>query len=132
MGSRVVWIRVKLLNRFLRKEIGLRSDDFNIVEGSGLSHGNRISLEAMLDVLTRFKDQRELLPLLTKAKYLDLIQIGRRWTIHAKTGTMKGIASLAGFLQKKDGKWLPFVIMLEGEPADRARVLQVICRFYSE
>ncbi len=123
---------VKLLNRFLRNQIGLRSVDFNIVEGSGLSHGNRISLEAMLDVLTRFKDQRELLPPLTKAKYLDLIQIGRRWNIRAKTGTMKGIVSLAGFLQKKDGEWLPFVIMLEGEPADRARVLQVICRFYSE
>lgn len=123
---------VKLLNRFLKKQIGLRISDFNIVEGSGLSHGNRISLEAMLDVLTRFKDQRELLPPLTKAKYLDLIQIGRRWNIRAKTGTMKGIASLAGFLQKKDGEWLPFVIMLEGKPTDRARVLQVICRFYSE
>lgn len=123
---------VALLKRYLRREQGLLQSDYVIVEGSGLSRQNRIDLAAMLDILIRFKAHRELLPLLTKSRYSDLIRIGRQWHIIAKTGTMKGVSTLAGFLKQKSGKWLPFVIMLEGDTADRARVLKIICRFYSK
>ncbi len=122
---------VDLLKRYLTQEQGLHSSDFSIVEGSGLSHYNQIDLAAMLDILNNFSEYRNLLPPLTKSKYIDLIRIGRRWHIKAKTGTMKGVSTLAGFLQKTDNEWLPFVIMLEGKPAERARVLKIICRFYA-
>lgn len=121
----------RLLKRFLLKQIGLQKSDFVIVEGSGLSRKNRIDLKGMLDVVTRYENHRDLLPNLTKSKYFDLVEIGRRWPIKAKTGTMKGISTLAGFLQKKNKQWLPFVIMLEGNPADRAHVLEIICRYYA-
>ncbi|MFH2130838.1 MAG: D-alanyl-D-alanine carboxypeptidase [bacterium] len=122
---------VKLLKQYLNRQMGIGDTDFDIVEGSGLSRKNRIGLSAMLDVVIRFEAFRHLLPPLTKSKYYDLVDIGRHWHILAKTGTMTGVATLAGFLQKKDGQWLPFVIMLEGEPSDRARVLEIICRFYA-
>ncbi|MBT7716373.1 MAG: tandem-95 repeat protein [Deltaproteobacteria bacterium] len=122
---------VILLKRFLKKQLGLKSMDFEIVEGSGLSRKNRVGLKAMLDVVNSFGDHRNLLPNLTKSKYSDLAKIGKRWHIRAKTGTMRGLATLAGFLQKKDKQWLPFVIMLEGRPADRATVLEIICRYYA-
>ena len=122
---------VNLLKQFSRKQIGLKSRDFRIVEGSGLSRKNRMDLQAMLEVVNSFEGHRDLLPNLSKSKYFDLVEIGRRWNIKAKTGTMKGIATLAGFLQKKNKRWLPFVIMLEGKPADRALVLEIICRYYA-
>ncbi|NQU63553.1 MAG: D-alanyl-D-alanine carboxypeptidase [SAR324 cluster bacterium] len=122
---------VDLLKGFMRKQIGMKETDFVILEGSGLSHKNRVDLKSMLEVVTRFENQRDLLPNLTESKYFDLIEIGRRWSIRAKTGTMNGVSALAGFLQKKDKQWLPFVIMLEGLPADRAQVLEIICRYFA-
>lgn len=68
-----------------------------IIEGSGLSRNNRITARQLADVLDHFSPYRQLLK-----KQNDQIL--------AKSGTLKGISTYAGYLYKKQ-KWVPFVMM---------------------
>ncbi len=77
--------------------------DFSIVEGSGISRKNRLSAQQLIDVLQRFSAWRDLLRKQTDG-------------ILAKSGTLKGISTYAGYINRQ-GKWLPFALMIN-EPVD--------------
>ncbi len=72
---------------------------FEIHEGAGLSRNNRISARQMIELLREFQPWRELL-------YSDI------HGIHAKTGTLNGISSYTGYLDK-EGDIAPFTLFIE-------------------
>ncbi len=78
--------------------------DYQIVDGAGLSRDNRLSARQLTELLQRFAPWRSLLP-------------ERAPGIRAKTGTLRGIRSLAGYLEV-DGGWRPFAILIN-VPAPR-------------
>ena len=80
----------------LSTEFGWES--FFLEDGAGLSRANRLSPAQLVDVLERFRSWKHLLP-----------EIEPR--IHAKSGSLIGISSLAGYIQKKD-EWRPFAIVI--------------------
>lgn len=82
---------------YAEKELGL-GGKLQLVEGSGISRGNRISAEAMQRVLDKFSPRHQLL------RETD--------TEYYKTGTLTGISTRAGYLKGKDGRLLPFVVMI--------------------
>jgi D-alanyl-D-alanine carboxypeptidase/D-alanyl-D-alanine-endopeptidase (penicillin-binding protein 4) len=104
---------VEHLRGFLVRRIGLDPASFHVVEGSGISRANRIDLEAMLKVTDAFYPWREL---------MRVHQGGSR-AVLAKTGTLKGVYSLAGFLPAPPGERRAFVVMENQRRFTREQVL---------
>jgi len=71
---------------------------FTFKEGAGLSRQNRISPAQLVDLLQHFKQWRHLLP---------EVEPG----VFAKSGTLKRVSTLAGYLVEQ-GEWKPFALMM--------------------
>ena len=83
------------------------------LEGAGLSRDNRVTVRAMLQLLTKFRPHADLL----KKEHGTLL----------KTGTLTGVYNYAGYLP--DGK--AFVILLNQQANSRAAVLERLKRQYA-
>lgn len=85
------------MKEFIEKEFGWEGVIIN--EGAGLSRSNRLSARQLTDLLTKFKPYRHLLPVVNKQ-------------IHAKTGTLKGVSTLAGYLYPQPDTPVPFAVLI--------------------
>jgi D-alanyl-D-alanine carboxypeptidase/D-alanyl-D-alanine-endopeptidase (penicillin-binding protein 4) len=103
-----------LVRRYLERELGLDPRQFELHEGSGLSRNNRVELTAMLAIVDAFHPYAELLKLHGRAPL----------QAPAKTGTLTGVYTLAGFLPAHPGERRPFVIMLNQERHTRDAVFR--------
>ena len=92
----------KVLQEFLRQEIGWKN--FELWEGAGLSRKNRVTAKQMMQLLHFFEPYRELLP----EKY---------GVIHAKTGTLYGVNTYAGYFPNGNGELVKFVILINDQVA---------------
>lgn len=92
----------KVLHEFLRGEVGWKS--FELWEGAGLSRANRVTAKQMMTLLDFFEPYRGLLP----EKY---------GVIRAKTGTLYGVNTYAGYFPKENGELIKFVILVNDQVA---------------
>ena len=129
------------VKRLIRR-IGLDDKDYRIADGSGLSLYNYVSAE-LETMLLRYAWQNErifehLYPSLPIAGVDGTLEKRMRGTaaqgnVHAKTGTVTGISSLAGYCTTADGHVLAFSIInqgvLNGKPGRdfQDRVCKVLC-----
>nr|WP_246194788.1 D-alanyl-D-alanine carboxypeptidase [Allochromatium palmeri] len=91
---------------------------FKIDDGAGLSRANRLSARQLVDLLDAFAPYRDLMP-----------RQGGDPHVRAKTGTLRGISSYAGYVQR-GGVWEPFALLIE-QPVDydlRRRVASQLAR----
>lgn len=86
------------LNQFLRDVIGISG--FTIVEGSGLARENQFTPKDITAILAYLTQYREIMPM--KDGFL------------AKTGTIRNVATLAGFFDSKSHGVVRFAILLNG------------------
>jgi len=86
----------KTMSRYVEKHLDLK--DVEIVEASGISRKNRMTALDMLSVLKNFMQYRHLLT--------------RRKTVLYKTGTLRGIRTRVGYIEKKLNEPYYFVIFL--------------------
>lgn len=102
----------RTINRWASDRFGW--ENFYVEEGAGLSRKNRLSGRQMLALLDAFFPYRDLLP-------------EESTGVMAKTGTLRGVSCLAGYLWRKD-KWIPFSLMInQTVPYDmRIRVAQTL------
>lgn len=84
------------MQRWVKREFGWKS--YSIIEGSGLSRGNKLSARQMLQAVKAFEPYRELMP-----RY--------KGKVRAKTGTLRGVSCYAGFVNRK-GTWQPFCLLI--------------------
>jgi D-alanyl-D-alanine carboxypeptidase/D-alanyl-D-alanine-endopeptidase (penicillin-binding protein 4) len=71
---------------------------FNLQEGAGLSRKNRLKPSQLVDLLQDFKRWKHLLP-------------KKEAGVYAKSGTLKGVSTLAGYLVQGN-EWKPFALMM--------------------
>lgn len=124
-GSREAGIHVM---EVFMKNIGIRSSEFHLEDGSGLSARNQISTNALasfLCVMDSLHGTELLTDLLAEAgKEGTLASVLKANPIQSfvwgKTGSMKGVYSLTGICKAKSGTWLSFSIIINGSPEKSA------------
>jgi D-alanyl-D-alanine carboxypeptidase/D-alanyl-D-alanine-endopeptidase (penicillin-binding protein 4) len=107
------------LQEFMHEQLGLANEQIFMAEGSGISHRNWITVQAMLRVLDRFKPYAYLLPR-TRRDQQDIL---------VKSGTLTGVYSYAGYFireQELDG----FVLILNQKENTRDRLLNLLAKIY--
>lgn len=113
---------MEVLQDWLRKTVGpAQAAHTQWVEGSGLSRHNRMDGETMLALLKAFYPWRELLPW----------HGPHPWQARAKTGTLRGVSSLAGYLPAGHGIQRSFVIFLHQPRQDRQRVFLSLRKYFA-
>jgi D-alanyl-D-alanine carboxypeptidase/D-alanyl-D-alanine-endopeptidase (penicillin-binding protein 4) len=101
------------VQRYAGDILGLRH--LTLVEGSGISHANRLSADDLLRVLDAFAPHYDLL------RYED----GEYY----KTGTLDGIRTRAGYLEGKDGRLYRFVV-LRNTPGTTTDAVMAVLKKY--
>lgn len=80
---------------------------FNLQEGAGLSRKNHLKPTQLIDLLNRFKPWRHLLP-------------KKETGVYAKSGTLRGVSTLAGYLVRGN-EWKPFALMMNQPVSGKLR-----------
>jgi serine-type D-Ala-D-Ala carboxypeptidase/endopeptidase (penicillin-binding protein 4) len=117
-----------LLNQHVREVVG-PSARIRLVDGSGLSELDRVSPMTQMMYLARYPQLRgaERYPLLLPANGIGTLR-GLRYgmgkgVVHAKTGTLDRVATLAGYLGRPDGV-LVISLMYNGRRTHAARAAE--------
>jgi PBP4 family serine-type D-alanyl-D-alanine carboxypeptidase len=116
-----------LLTQHVRDVVGPGAQ-VRLVDGSGLSELDRVSPMTQMLYLARYPQVRggERFPLLLPANGMALRGLRRglgRGVVHAKTGTLDRVATLAGYLGRPDGV-LVISLMYNGRRTHAARAAQ--------
>jgi D-alanyl-D-alanine carboxypeptidase/D-alanyl-D-alanine-endopeptidase (penicillin-binding protein 4) len=111
-------------------QMGIQTLDVTIVDGSGLSRQNQIPARVLADVLgdaarADDPDLASIAPGLAIAgltgtladRYTTPQTLAGRGVVHAKTGTLTGVISLAGIVQDKQGRVLVFALISNKVPS---------------
>jgi D-alanyl-D-alanine carboxypeptidase/D-alanyl-D-alanine-endopeptidase (penicillin-binding protein 4) len=99
--------------------LGVPLGESRIVDGSGLSRANRVSARVLVEALRRgeaaFDAGPELLaglPIAGLDGTLERRAEGARGRVRAKTGSLDGVTSLAGFARSERGRDLVFALIV--------------------
>ena len=122
----------------LWKDLGVNMNDVTLEDGSGLSRKNRLTAYALADLLVWMREKEpefgRFLNMFPRAgqtgtlrSFLKGTQLeGRLW---AKTGSMSGVQSYAGYVVGDDGKPTHVVVvMVNGFKCDRSKLKAGISR----
>jgi D-alanyl-D-alanine carboxypeptidase/D-alanyl-D-alanine-endopeptidase (penicillin-binding protein 4) len=90
----------------------LKIERVNIVEGSGISRSNRISAKSLYKILNGFEPYHYLM---------------RRWdNAFYKTGTLKGIHTMAGYVENAKGELYCFVVLLNTPGKSTQPIMEIL------
>ncbi len=125
--------RAMEMSRDYMKKLGIKESDFELQNPSGLTRDNRLTAFGLWKVLSdlekRFQIQPELMTSLPiggvdgtlKKRFKESAGLRQ---VRAKTGSLTGVVSMAGYLSGPEGHPIPFVMMYNGSDDESAvRVL---------
>lgn len=122
------------VNDFMKTALGFNPDKYRIADGSGVSMYNYVSPRLLLEYLKYAYYHREVflpfyesLPIAGVDGTLQhrMKQTKARGNVHAKTGSVTGVSSLAGYVKAANGHQLAFVIINQNVlKLSRARAFQ--------
>ncbi len=101
---------LRALRSYYADVLGIKTG--RIEEASGISRGNRISAEVMLQMLSKFEPYRRLMR-----------REGRQWY---KTGHLKGVRTRAGYIDRSEGGHYRFVVMINTPGRGTDRIMRII------
>ena len=109
------------INQILSQKASINTSHLRPLDGSGLSRDNQVSPAQMMQVLDyafhNYATSYEFISALPIAGVDGTLKNRLKnvaWKVRAKTGTMAGVVSLAGFAVSKDREPLAFVIIVNG------------------
>lgn len=122
------------INDFMEKVLEFDPEKYKIVDGSGISLYNYISPQLLLEYLKYAYGQADIFPVFYESLPIagvdGTLQNRMKKTkafrnVHAKTGSVTGVSSLAGYAKAANGHLLAFVIINQNVMKLRqARVFQ--------
>lgn len=133
------------INHFVKESLGLNPEYYNIVDGSGVSLYNYISPQLLLAYLKYayyhaeiFQPFYEALPIAgVDGTLKSRMKKGKAFNnVHAKTGTVTGVSSLAGYAKAPNGHQLAFAIINQNVMKSRQartfqdKVCEILCTSY--
>jgi serine-type D-Ala-D-Ala carboxypeptidase/endopeptidase (penicillin-binding protein 4) len=113
---------------FLEREVGIHPGDLVLRDGSGLSSRNRITpraMTALLEYVRRTPGQevvRAALPVSGQTGSLERRLVDLPGRVAAKTGYIRGVDALAGYLVLADGREVVFAIFSNESREPTARM----------
>ena len=126
------------------EEVELNSEDYRLVDGSGVSHYNVVSAELIVKILKYVFNQK---PELYEILYNSFPIAGVDGTleyrmkntsaeknVHAKTGTLSGVSTLSGYLTTKNNHTIAFSILMQnyvGSSTKAKEFQDEICKILS-
>lgn len=110
------------VKQVLAQKAAVNTGSMHIIDGSGLSRNNTITPTQMMQVLDyafhNYSTNYELISALPIAGVDGTLKHRLKnvaWKVRAKTGTLAGVVSLAGYAISKDREPLAFVIIVNGQ-----------------
>jgi len=125
--------------------LNLNSDDYFIADGSGVSHYNLVSAQLLLEVMKYiYYDRKDLFDTFynslaiagvdgTLKKRMKISPV--EGNVHGKTGTLKGVSNLSGYVTSKNSHLLAFSILMQnfvGKYSCARNLQDKICILLSE
>lgn len=110
----------EVINRFMKEKLGFNPEYYRIADGSGVSLYNYVSPRLLLEYLKYAYYHREVFMPFYEALPVAGIDgtLKHRMkkapayrNVRAKTGSVTGVSSLAGYVKAANGHWLGFVII---------------------
>lgn len=116
---------VEAVRQFLRGELGIEAAQLGLVDGSGLSRTNRVTARTiirLLDYMSRSPVWDGYFASLPEAGRSNGLEHRMRNTaaagrLRAKTGTVRHVSALSGYVESGDGERLAFSIIANGVPS---------------
>jgi D-alanyl-D-alanine carboxypeptidase/D-alanyl-D-alanine-endopeptidase (penicillin-binding protein 4) len=117
---------------FLIKSVGASELEFSFDDGCGLSRKNGVSANVICKILEHdwYGPNRDAFVASMAIGGIDGKTLKRRFTddlkgrVFAKTGYIRGVSCLSGFLKAQDGSMLAFSVLINDIYTDEARRLQ--------
>ena len=121
------------LKAFL-EEAGIADDAWHITDGSGLARTNLLTPDAVIRLLRYMWGSPE------REQWVSLLPVGAQdgtlahrfgspalspsiaARIHAKTGTVAHVSALSGYMQRANGKWIAFSILVNNYNSPSAEI----------
>lgn len=135
--KRVSWEEGLKVIRNQIEQLGFDPAHYKLADGSGLSNYNNISPQLLVEFLKYAYSDTKLFQRLYKSLPVSGIdgtlayrlQGKMKGKVHAKTGTVTGICTLAGYLKAANGHDLAFAIMNQNQLSarDARRLQDLIC-----
>jgi D-alanyl-D-alanine carboxypeptidase/D-alanyl-D-alanine-endopeptidase (penicillin-binding protein 4) len=126
-GYPATWSGASASAREALRELGMVTWRLKLIDGSGLSGGNRLTAASLTELLDISLAKPELdalidgLPIAGRSgtlvnRFAAPPASCARGAVAAKTGSLTGVSTLAGITQGRDGQWRSFAIMVNGRP----------------
>lgn len=133
----------KFQQNFVGRKFGMVTSAFNVVDGCGLSPYDMCSPRFLVDMLTLIYKDSKLFPIMSKSLPVSGVdgtlktRMSDKTTLNkvrAKTGSVTGACTLAGYVRTADGRDLAFCIMNEGavKMAPSRKIQDRICTVLCE
>ena len=117
-------------------EAGIGADDWRLGDGSGLARTNLVTPDTIVRLLRFVYDSPQ------REKWISLLPVGGQdgtlrgrlsdpavgLRVHAKTGTVAHVSALSGYLQRANGDWVAFSILVNNYNSQSAEITAVMDR----
>ena len=133
------------VNKVIKKygtALGLDANEWSLEDGSGLSHNNRVSSNELSQLLLKvmkepiFNEFYDSLPVGGLKERLEGGSLRKRFNtepyierVIAKTGSISGVYTLAGYIKAKSGQTYTFAIMTQNQPTPTVSSIDQVVKY---
>ena len=116
------------------KQLGYKSSQYKIFDGSGLSRQNQLSPSILVDIMRTIKNDLSTYPEFVTALGVmgvdgnvkaRMQKVESSSKARVKTGTLNYVSSLSGFFESKEGELFAFSILMNDLKCSNGRVKRI-------